>query len=534
VELTMSTRPGVQGFLFADLRGYTRFVEVHGDTAAAELLTEYRDLVRGIVGRHDGAEIRTEGDGVYVVFESVTEALDAGLQLVAAGAVATTANPIRPIRVAVGIHAGETTGWEEGPVGSAVNIAARVCAKAEAGEVLVTETVRSLVRTARPYRAIALGSQRLKGVSEAIPLYRMEAAPSPTATRLRRQIRARRRTLTLVAFALAAVLVAVGAVWAVNRPRDCLTLPADTKDVVVRIDPARACVTQVVAVGPRPGPVIAAAGALWVGSLDRWTVAHVDPAKGVADDWYGVPGSPIALAANATGTIAVLAYDNRTGGQTGSHSVRFIEAPTGTLLEGRGLPGDSDGIASGKQPGAFNTSAYTSIASAGDWFWVLSPRGKLVRVRSQGMVPVDLAGVVVARPSVLAASGGSVWMVDEAAPTVYRWDGLAPKPTVVSLGGSGGSVAAVATPEALWLIRTTGGLTRVDLGSGVQQDMPVDGSPIGLVVESPNLWLLDPEGRVVRSVDEATGHTLATVAVGGHPEGAALLDGALWVSVGGA
>src|SRR5476649_2477426 len=48
------------GFLFADLREYSRFVEKHGDHAAAELLTSYRALVRQAVAQHAGAEIRTE------------------------------------------------------------------------------------------------------------------------------------------------------------------------------------------------------------------------------------------------------------------------------------------------------------------------------------------------------------------------------------------------------------------------------------------------------------------------------------------
>jgi adenylate cyclase len=172
----MSTSLGTRAFLFADLRGYTRFVEAHGDAAASELLVVYRDLVRGVIGRHDGAEIRTEGDGVYVVFDSVADAVDAGLELTEAAGLATAARPDRPIRLAAGIHAGETTAGDEGPVGSAVNVAARICAKAEAGEILVSETVRALVRTARPYSFTALGPQQLKGVREAIALYRIEAA----------------------------------------------------------------------------------------------------------------------------------------------------------------------------------------------------------------------------------------------------------------------------------------------------------------------------------------------------------------------
>ena len=66
----------------------------------------------------------------------------------------------------------------EGYVGSAVNIAARVCAQAKAGEVLVTDTVRGLTRTGGRLTFIAVGRRTLKGIAEPIALYRAEPAGS--------------------------------------------------------------------------------------------------------------------------------------------------------------------------------------------------------------------------------------------------------------------------------------------------------------------------------------------------------------------
>ena len=75
--LPRTPRPGsvTRGFLFADLRAYTAYVEMHGAVAAASMLTRYRNLVRGAVDRFGGAEIRTEGDSFYVVFDSVSTAV---------------------------------------------------------------------------------------------------------------------------------------------------------------------------------------------------------------------------------------------------------------------------------------------------------------------------------------------------------------------------------------------------------------------------------------------------------------------------
>ncbi len=164
------------GFLFADLRGYTAYVEAHGDAAASALLDVYRRLVRDAVARHDGAEIKTEGDSFYVVFPSASGAVLCGLDVVAAAAASGIADPDHPIRVGIGVHAGESVTGAEGYVGSAVNIAARVCALAKPGEVLVTDTVRSLTRTSGRLTFTAVGRRTLKGITEPIALYRAEPA----------------------------------------------------------------------------------------------------------------------------------------------------------------------------------------------------------------------------------------------------------------------------------------------------------------------------------------------------------------------
>src|SRR5215210_514639 len=145
-----------RGFLFADLRGYTNFVEQRGAAAAAELLMRYRALAREEIARFGGAEIKTEGDSFYVVFDSVSSAVRCGLAIT----VAAKANEEEPIRVGIGVHAGETIEADGGYVGSPVNIAARICSQAAAGEVLVSETVRALTMTLLP-----VPSSREAGVS---------------------------------------------------------------------------------------------------------------------------------------------------------------------------------------------------------------------------------------------------------------------------------------------------------------------------------------------------------------------------------
>jgi branched-chain amino acid transport system substrate-binding protein len=205
-----------RGFLFADLRGYTDFVERRGAAAAAALLTRYRALARDAIGRFGGAEIKTEGDSFYVVFDSVSSAVRCGLAITADARAAGDEHPDQPIRVGVGIHAGETIEADGGYVGSPVNIAARICAQARPGEVLVSETVRALTRTLLPVEFKSRGRRELKGIAEPIQLFAVEEATAWLPTRRRRLSRRARAVLA----AGAAVVVAAGAGigWLALRP----------------------------------------------------------------------------------------------------------------------------------------------------------------------------------------------------------------------------------------------------------------------------------------------------------------------------
>jgi class 3 adenylate cyclase/Tol biopolymer transport system component len=232
-----------RGFLFADLRGYTAYVESRGDPAGAALLDRYRALVRDTVARFGGAEIKTEGDSFYVVFPSASSAVACGLAIVEAARAAAAAEPDRPIRVGIGIHAGESVEGAEGYVGSAVNIAARICAQAAAGEVLVSETVRSLTRTSGRLLFAPRGRRRLKGIAEPVALYRVGTAGATDPASARRL--GSRSSFALGGVAVAALLVvgALAASGAIGRgdrssPSGAglgLATPSASPEVVERI-----------------------------------------------------------------------------------------------------------------------------------------------------------------------------------------------------------------------------------------------------------------------------------------------------------
>jgi branched-chain amino acid transport system substrate-binding protein len=206
-----------RGFLFSDLRDYTRYVEAHGAADAAELLERYRATVRKAVAEHDGAEIKTEGDSFYVVFPAVSAAVLCGLAIVDAAGSPGTDAPSKPIQVGIGIHAGETVETADGYVGSPVNIAARICSIARAGEVLVSDTVRALTQTVLPVSFVARGRHKLKGLTDPVSVYAVVRATDAWAGPVRRRAGLRRR-LAVGAIVLSVALLGGLVAWTRLRP----------------------------------------------------------------------------------------------------------------------------------------------------------------------------------------------------------------------------------------------------------------------------------------------------------------------------
>ena len=172
----------VRSYLFADLRDYTVFVETQGDSATARLLRAYRGVVRTEVAAHRGAEIKTEGDSFYVVFRAPGSAVRCALGIVERARRHDRRHPDLPLRIGIGINSGEAVELSGGYVGSAVIVAARLAQQAEAGSILVTDTVRALVRTGAIAPMRDLGPWKLKGISQSVHVYAVETG---TATNVR-------------------------------------------------------------------------------------------------------------------------------------------------------------------------------------------------------------------------------------------------------------------------------------------------------------------------------------------------------------
>jgi WD40 repeat protein/class 3 adenylate cyclase len=128
-------------FLIADVRGYTRFTRERGDEAAAILAKRFADLARDAVEARSGLVIELRGDEALAVFDDPAQAVRAAVEFQATCSEESDADPSFPLPVGIGIDVGDAVPVEDGYRGVALNMAARLCSNAGAGQVLVTKAI---------------------------------------------------------------------------------------------------------------------------------------------------------------------------------------------------------------------------------------------------------------------------------------------------------------------------------------------------------------------------------------------------------
>lgn len=124
--------------VFTDLSGSTETLNRLGDARWRLLLAEHNEAVRTEIERFGGREVKTTGDGFFVLFDSPARAVRGAAAMIdAATAHGLTAR--------AGVHAGEVELEGDEVRGIAVHAAARILGAAQPGEVLVSTTIRDLL-----------------------------------------------------------------------------------------------------------------------------------------------------------------------------------------------------------------------------------------------------------------------------------------------------------------------------------------------------------------------------------------------------
>jgi class 3 adenylate cyclase len=164
-----SAEPAPVTILFTDVEGSTALTQRLGDGKAREVLRAHERIVREALNAHGGSEVKTMGDGFMASFSSATRALECATAMQRAFA-AHNETAGEPIRVRIGLNAGEPIAEEKDLFGTAVNMAARIAAEADGGEILASDVVRQLV-AGKGFLFSDRGEVELKGFEEPVRLY---------------------------------------------------------------------------------------------------------------------------------------------------------------------------------------------------------------------------------------------------------------------------------------------------------------------------------------------------------------------------
>ena len=132
-----ATTSGLTTVVFVDIEGSTALLDRVGDDAGVASVRRQLDVVAERIEAYGGRVVKSTGDGFLMTFSSPRQAVAFALasQRALAGSLP---------RVRFGINTGEVDDVDADPLGGAVNAAARIAARADGGEVLVSDVVRQL------------------------------------------------------------------------------------------------------------------------------------------------------------------------------------------------------------------------------------------------------------------------------------------------------------------------------------------------------------------------------------------------------
>ena len=506
---------GTVTFLFTDVEGSTRLLKQLRERYAEGLATHQR-LLRGAFAAHGGHELDTQGDAFFYAFPRARDAVLAAVEAQRAlGANADWPDGAE-FKVRMGIHTGQAQVSDGRYTGLAVHRAARICAAAHGGQILVSQATETLLAdeeedlqtTFRP-----LGQHRLKDLDRPVSLFQLGAVglaskfPPPreqapaAASWVRRPVVLIPAAVAIVAIAAAlAVLLGSGGDGGLSgvAPNNVGVIDAKTNRIVAQVP-----------VGIRPGPISAAAGAVWVGNLDDRTLTRLDASNRI--QVANVPldnGTPTGLAATPN---AVWVAQGLLG------SIARVDPQYNRLAE---------------TVTATQSSDAGSVAVGGGSVWAVFGNSTLVRVNAfTGRI--SGSGYAGGGPSGIVFAEGAVWVANSGDATVDRFNPAtfttAPVATT-TVGRQPGAIAYGA--GALWVTNTgEGTATRIDSASGSVRTIEVGSRPSAVAVGGGAVWVANSGDGTVSRIDPGTSAVTKTIRTGNWPAGLAVEDGVVWVTV---
>ena len=163
---------GVRVILFTDVERHTAMMQRLGDERGRAVLREHEAITREALASYGGAEVKTMGDSFMASFSSASRALDCAIAIQRAFA-ARNESTDEPLRVRVGLSAGEPIAEDDDLFGASVIQAARIADQARGGEVVLANVVRELA-AGKGFLFADRGEIILRGFDDPVRLYELK------------------------------------------------------------------------------------------------------------------------------------------------------------------------------------------------------------------------------------------------------------------------------------------------------------------------------------------------------------------------
>jgi len=164
------TATGMLTIMFTDIEASTSMTRRLGDAGAQDILRQHNEIIRAALRDNHGTEIKHTGDGIMASFGTASAALTCAASVQRALEEHNERDPESRVRVRIGLNAGEPVAEDGDLFGTAVQVAARICARAEPGQILAANVVREL-SAGKQFLFADHGDVVLRGFEDPVHLY---------------------------------------------------------------------------------------------------------------------------------------------------------------------------------------------------------------------------------------------------------------------------------------------------------------------------------------------------------------------------
>ena len=471
---------GTVTLLFSDVEGSTELQHRLGDHYQ-EVAETHRRLLEAAFAAHGGTVVDRQTESFFCVFTRAQDAVQAAAT--AQRALAVEPWPMRAqVRVRMGIHAGDPEVAGDRYVGLAVSRAARICAAAHGGQVLLSSSARSLLADHDRAALLELGLHRLKDFPEPESLSQLTIEGLPTRfppLRTKAQPPSRRKLLLLAAAALLSIGGITAAVFAIRSGGGSGLSRIGSMSVGVT-DAKTAKLIAQIPLGFKSSLISSGEGSIWVANPTTGTLTKIDP-QTRATQTFGLPVSFLTGIAAGQGAVWV----------------------GGISADGKEL-----------------------VVLELDPDFPSTPKNRIVLEHSA--TPYSPAS----NPVRVAVSSNAVWALEQGLGKVRRINPTSVEPTKSIEGIDALSIAA--TRAAVWLGGRTG-VTRIDPETGqVLEPVHVSGvvtsATMSITTGASGVWFVGSSQPTVFRISPSANAVANSSPVGAGPTGVAVGDGAVWVA----